>query len=255
MSELRERVAIVTGAGRGIGRAIADSLGASGCRLALCSRTDGAEVAARELAREGVEAFGCRIDVSRPDELRSLVSEVLSRYGQVDILVNNAGVNHSGSVATMQREKFDVIFATNVAGVFFATQAVVPAMSAQRSGRIVNIASFVGRRPMPLYTAYAASKAAVLSLTQGMALELAEHDINVNAVCPGNVWSDIWESSTVELSALRDKSAREFFSESIAGQPLPRPLSGQEVAAAVVYLCSDATRNMTGEALYLSGGL
>ncbi len=255
VSELDGHVAIVTGGGRGIGRSIATYLGEAGCRLALCSRGSSAIRAAEELAEQGVEAFGRTADISRPEESRALVAEVLARYGRLHILVNNAAINHSGTVASMSQEHFDEIFATNVRGLFFAVQAVLDEMAGRHSGRIVNVASFVARSPTPLYTAYAASKAAVLSLTRGMALELAEHDINVNAVCPGNVWSDIWETSTAELSAITGKSARDFFTETIARQPLPRPQTGEDIGAAVVYLCSESSRNITGEAIYISGGL
>jgi NAD(P)-dependent dehydrogenase (short-subunit alcohol dehydrogenase family) len=245
----------VTGGGRGLGRAIALSLAQAGCRLALCSRTGTAAEAADELVREGYEAQGQQVDVSRPDELRRFIESVLDRHGRVDILVNNAAVNHSGSVLDMQPAAFDAIFATNVRGTFFAVQAVAPAMIDRRYGKIVNIASFVGRSPVPLYAAYSASKAAVLSLTRGLALELAEHEINVNAVCPGNVWSDIWESSTVELQRITGKTARQFFDETVATHPLGRAQSADDIGAATVFLCSDAARNVTGEALYVTGGL
>jgi meso-butanediol dehydrogenase / (S,S)-butanediol dehydrogenase / diacetyl reductase len=249
------RVAIVTGGGRGIGRAIASSLAEAGCRLALCSRSGTAEEAANELAREGYEAYGQVADVARPADVREFVETVIGRYGRVDILVNNAAVNYSGSVVDMEQSSFDAIFATNVRGVFYAVQAVVPGMIARRYGKIVNIASFVARSPVPLYAAYSASKAAVVSLTRGLALELSEHDINVNAVCPGNVWSDIWESSTVELRRITGKSAQQFFDETVAKHPLGRAQTGEDVGAATVFLCSGAARNVTGEALYVTGGL
>lgn len=249
------RVALVTGAGRGIGRAIADALAANGYRLALCSRTGTAEVAAAEIAAGGAEAFGTRIDVSRPPELREFVESALERFGRVDVLVSNAGVNHAGAVLDMPLERFDDIFSTNVRGVFFGAQAVAPAMIAQRGGAIVNVASFVARSPVPLFTAYSASKAAVVSLTRGLALELAEHDINVNAVCPGNVWSDIWASSTAELARVTGMTAQDFFEQTMEKQPFRRPQTGAEVGAAVVFLCSEAARNITGEAVYVSGGM
>jgi NAD(P)-dependent dehydrogenase (short-subunit alcohol dehydrogenase family) len=249
------RVALVTGAGRGIGRAIADSLAADGYRLALCSRTETAERAADELAAEGFEAIGARVDVSRPAEFRDFVESTLERFGRIDALVSNAGVNRAGALVDMTVESFDEIFATNVRGTFFAAQAVAPALIAQRSGTIVNVASFVARSPVPLFTAYSASKAAVISLTRGLALELAEHNVNVNAVCPGNVRTDIWESSTAELARTTGVTAQEVFDRTIELQPFRRPQTGAEVGAAVVFLCSDAARNITGEAIYVTGGM
>jgi meso-butanediol dehydrogenase / (S,S)-butanediol dehydrogenase / diacetyl reductase len=249
------RVALVTGAGRGIGREIADSLAAAGYRLALCSRTGTAVDAASEITALGTEAFGARVDVSRPAEVRGFVDSTLNRFGRLDALVSNAGVNYSGSVLNMTQDRFDEIFATNVRGVFFGVQAVAPAMIAQRAGTIVNIASFVARTPVTLFTAYSASKAAVVALTRGLALELAEHDINVNAVCPGNVRTQIWESSTEDLRPATGLTAQQFFDQTIEKQPFRRPQTGAEIGAAVVFLCSAAARNITGEALYVSGGM
>jgi NAD(P)-dependent dehydrogenase (short-subunit alcohol dehydrogenase family) len=255
VSILGGKVAIVTGGGRGIGRAIASELGSAGCRLALCSRSDSSVAYAEELTAGGCDAVGASVDVSDIHAFRRFVAEVIGREGSVDILVNNAGVNHSGAVATMDTEAFDQVFAVNVRGLFYAIQAVLPHMSAQQSGKIVNIASVVARSPVPLYTAYSASKAAVLSLTRGLALELATHNINVNAVCPANIWSDIWDSSTRALTALTGKTSQEFFEETVARQPFGRPQTGDEIGAAVVFLCSEAARDITGEAIFVTGGL
>jgi NAD(P)-dependent dehydrogenase (short-subunit alcohol dehydrogenase family) len=252
---LAGEVAIVTGAGRGIGRAIAWSLAAAGARLALCSRTETAAAAAAELETAGHEAFGRPADVSDPPVFARFAAEAAERYGRVDILVNNAAVNHSGAVVDMPLGLFDAIYATNVRGLFFAVQAVAPGMVARRHGRIVNIGSWVARTPVPLYTAYAASKAALVSLTRGLALELAAHDVTVNAVCPGNVWTDIWETSTAELLRLTGKTGREYFEETVATHPLGREQTGEDIGAAVVFLCSDRARNVTGEALYVAGGM
>lgn len=255
MTDLGGKVAVVTGAGRGIGRAIASELGSAGCRLALCSRSESSITYAEELAADGISAVGARVDVSDIEAFRRFTSEVAEREKTIDILVNNAGINHSGAVATMGTDAFDEVFAVNVRGLFYAVQAVLPFMSEQRSGKIVNIASVVARSPAPLYTAYSSSKAAVLSLTRGLALELAEHNINVNAVCPANIWSDIWDSSTRELTAITGKSSQEFFDETIARQPFGRPQTGDEIGATVAFLCSDAARDITGEAIFVTGGL
>jgi NAD(P)-dependent dehydrogenase (short-subunit alcohol dehydrogenase family) len=255
MTDLSGKVAIVTGAGRGIGRAIASELASAGCRLALCSPSESSSTYAHELAADGFDAVGSSVDVSDIEEFRRFVGDVAEREGTIDILVNNAGVNHSGAVATMKTEAFDEVFAVNVRGLFYAIQAVLPFMSEQRAGKIVNISSVVARTPVPLYTAYSSSKAAVLSLTRGLALELAPHNINVNAVCPANIWSDIWDSSTRELTAITGKSSQEFFEETIARQPFGRPQTGDEIGAAVVFLCSDGARDITGEAIFVTGGL
>jgi NAD(P)-dependent dehydrogenase (short-subunit alcohol dehydrogenase family) len=249
------KVAIVTGAGPGIGREIATALAGQRCRLALCSRSGRAGETAAELRRAGFDAFAESIDVSDPEQFGGFVMKTLERYERVDILVNNAAVNHSGSALSMPAEQFDEVFATNVKGVFFAVQAGAAAMIRSGGGRVVNIASFVGRTPVALFTAYSASKAAVLSLTRGLALELAEHEITVNAVCPGNVWSDIWTSSTPAVAQITGKDPRELFADAVASQPIRRPQTGAEIAAATVFLCGEQARNITGEAIFVSGGL
>lgn len=255
MTGLDGRLAVVTGAGRGIGRAIAQELGKAGCRLALCSRSESSKQYAEELRSRGVDATGETIDVADIASFRRYVEELVDREGHIDILVNNAAVNHSGAVASMTPETFDEVFDVNVRGLFYAIQAVLPTMTRRREGKIVNVASVVARSPVPLYSAYSASKAAVVSLTRGLALELAEHNINVNAVCPANIWTDIWETSTRELTAVTGKTSEQFFEETVARQPFGRPQTADEIGAAVVFLCSHAARDITGEALYVTGGL
>jgi len=255
LHEMSEKVAIVTGAGSGIGRDIAAALAEQGCRLALCARGDSAAETATQLREAGFDTFGEALDISSPAQFQAFVDKTLERYERLDVLINNAGRNHSGSVLTMPVEQFDEVFATNVRGVFFASQTSAAAMIASGGGRIVNIASFVGRTPVPLFTAYSASKAAVLSLTRGLALELAEHDITVNAVCPGNVWSDIWTSSTPAVTQITGKHPQELFRNAVEQQPIRRPQTGAEIAAAAVFLCSEQARNITGEAIFVSGGL
>lgn len=249
------KVAIVTGAGSGIGRDIAAGLAEQGCRLALCARGKSAAETAAQLQDAGFETFAEALDVSVPGPFQAFVSKTVERYGRLDVLVNNAGINHSAPALTMSVEQFDEVFATNVRGVFFASQAGAAAMIDSGGGRIVNIASFVGRTPVPLFTAYSASKAAVLSLTRGFALELANHDITVNAVCPGNVWSDIWTSSTPAVTQITGKDPQQLFRDAVADQPISRPQTGAEIAAAAVFLCSEQARNITGEAIFVSGGL
>jgi len=246
---------VVTGAGRGIGASIAEALAREGFDLALSSRSDSAARCADELVSHGARAFGLAADASDPASFVELVEAARERYGRVDALVNNAGINHSGSVEEMAPEQFDEMYAVNVRGVFFGVQAVLPALREVGGGAIVNIASFVGRTPVPGFTAYSATKAAVLSLTRGHALELAEQGITVNAVCPGNVWSDIWSGATRGIRDETGKTAEQLFEDAIAATPLRRPQTGADIGAATAFLCSDAARNITGEAIYVTGGI
>lgn len=235
------KVAIVTGAGRGIGRAVSEALAATGYTVALAARSDEIEETAASLRAAGAEARAWRVDLADVAAVRSFVSEVAAAYGQLDVLVNNAGINRAGFLHDTAQKDVDLMFAVNVRGPLFAMQAAASHLSRQ-GGRIVNIASWVARSPADGFLAYSATKAALVSLTIGAARELAGSGVTVNAVSPGNVWTDIWTS-------------RSDFEHAIAAQPIPRGVEPEEIAATVLFLCSDAARSITGETVVVASGL
>lgn len=186
--ELMDRVAVVTGATSGIGRAIASALGRAGCRLAICARgADDLERTAEELAADGAEVLALATDVSREEEVERFADRVLADMGPVSVLVNNAGVGRFGPVDELGPGDYDAVFDTNVRGVFLVTRAFVPGMSQEGDGVIVNVASLAGKNHFAGGSLYAASKHAVLGMSKCMMLDLRERGIRVLAVCPGSV--------------------------------------------------------------------
>lgn len=185
---LMDRVAVVTGATSGIGRAVASALGRAGCRLAICARgAEALERTAEALAADGAEVLALATDVSREEEVERFADRVLADMGPVSVLVNNAGVARFGSVEELGPEDYDAVFDTNVRGVFLTSRAFVPEMKQEGDGVIVNVASLAGKNHFAGGAVYAASKHAVLGMSKCMMLDLRAHGIRVLAVCPGSV--------------------------------------------------------------------
>ena len=249
------RAALVTGASRGIGRAIAEALATAGYAVGICARTEEIHEVAAELREAGAVAAAWPLDVTDTLGLRRFVDEAAERFGRIDVLVNNAAMNRAGCISEVFANEVDAMFAVNVRAPLVAMQAAAPHMAAAGGGRIVNIASWVARSPRPGFVAYSASKAALVALTRGAALEFADSGITVNAVCPGNVLTDIWESSIAGTSLEDGRDVEELYAESVAAQPIKRGVTAEEVAAAVLFLSSEAAASITGEAMAVAGGL
>lgn len=248
-------VALVTGASRGIGRAIAEAMTTAGYAVGICARSEEIDGVAAELREAGAVAASWQVDVADTLGLRRFVDEAAERFGRIDVLVNNAGINRAGYIREVYANEVDAMFAVNVRAPLVAMQAVAPHMAAAGGGRIVNIASWVARSPRPGFVAYSATKAALVALTQGAALEFADSGITVNAVCPGNVLTDIWETCIAGTSLEDGTDVETLYAESVAAQPIKRGVTAGEVAGAVLFLCSDAAASITGEALAVASGL
>ena len=267
---LTGKLALVTGAARGIGAGIAQVLAAQGARVAILD-LDGAEAenTAGRLETAGM-ALAC--DVADEDGTLAAVRSVVERFGGLDIVVNNAGVGRgardpnvpraSGSLGadTMSAATWDEYLSQNLKTTFVTTKAALPHLKARGGGAIVNIASIAGLVGSPRLPAYAAAKAGVISLTKSLALEYAPHDIRVNAICPGFLWTRAWEglagaikSSTPEYAAL---DAHGVFLDIVKrGVPLGREQTPEDIGQLAAFLASDAARNITGQWIAVDGGI
>ncbi len=246
MAEFDDKVALVTGGSRGIGRAIALRLASSGARVVVCAR---GEAAARTVADEinalGSQSFAQAADVSAADQAVQVVEATMERWGRLDILVNNAGITRDNLLMRMKEEDWDAVMATNLKGAFNYCKAAVRPMMKARSGRIINISSVVGISGNAGQANYAASKAGLLGLTKSLAKELGSRNITVNAVAPGLV-PDTGMTGDLADSAIEGLTAH---------IPLGRPGSVEDVAHAVAFLAAAESAYITGQVLAVDGGM
>ncbi len=242
---LAGKTALVTGASQGIGRAIALALAAQGARVALAARNaEKLAGVAAEIAALGGEVHPYTLDVSSESSIKQVAKAALAAHGTVDILVNNAGITRDGLMMRMKRADWDEVLNTNLTGAFLLTQALLPALVKARWGRIVNVASIVGQTGQAGQVNYAASKAALLGFTRSLAREVASRAITVNAVAPGYI-------ETAMTAVLTDAQKATM----VQNVPLARPGTEEEVAHAVVFLCSPGAAYITGHTLDINGGL
>jgi len=254
---LKGKVAIVTGAGRGLGQAIAIMLAAEGAQVVVAARRikEGEETVGM-IRKAGSEAIFVRTDVSKAAEVEALIDEVFRRFGRIDILVNNAGVGLPGGPwADLTEDVFYNMVDINLKGVYLCSKAVTPHMINQQSGKIINIGSSAAKTAEKFGGIYSASKAAVVNLTQSMAFELAEYKINVNAVCPAAMMdSDMMEKACREWSESLGVTVEEVREKLKSRFPWPIELTAQDVANLVIFLTSDNAALITGQAINVSGG-
>jgi len=242
---LSEKVAIVTGASRGIGRCIALALAAQGAKVVASARNaEALDNLVEEIKGQGGEATAVVGDVAVDTDASKLIDQAVAKYGQVDILVNNAGITRDGLLLRMKNEDWDAVLDTNLKGAFLCTRAAAKVMSKQRSGRIINISSVVGEMGNAGQANYCASKAGLLGLTKSVARELARRNVTVNAITPGFIVTDMTDDMT-------DK-ARQAMTEQI---PLGRLGEVDDIANAVIFLASDQSSYITGQVLGINGGM
>ncbi|UHA73980.1 3-oxoacyl-[acyl-carrier-protein] reductase [Paenibacillus sp. 481] len=246
LSNLEGKVALVTGASRGIGRAIALELANAGANVVV--NYAGSEAAAAEVVAEitagGRQALAVKANIGKVDEMDQLVKTTLEHFGRIDILVNNAGITRDNLIMRMKEEEFDQVIETNLKGVFNGVKAVTRPMMKQRSGRIINISSVVGVLGNPGQANYVAAKAGVIGLTKATARELASRGITVNCVAPGFIETDMTDALPVESR------------EQLLGQiPLARLGRPEDIAKAVRFLASEDAQYMTGQTIHVDGGM
>jgi 3-oxoacyl-[acyl-carrier protein] reductase len=244
MIDLSGRIALVTGASRGIGRAIALRLARQGAVVAAAARGANAQPVVDEIAAAGGRAETVGLDVTSPLEMEQALAGVLERHGRIDILVNNAGIARDQLLLRMKRDEWDAVLATNLTSAYALTQAVLKPMLRQKGGRIVCISSVVGQAGNAGQANYAASKAGLIGFAKAAALEVASRGITINVVAPGMIETDM--TRAIAERAQEDWTAR---------IPLRRLGTPDDVAAAVCFLASDEASYITGQVLAVNGGM
>jgi 3-oxoacyl-[acyl-carrier protein] reductase len=245
MSSLANQIAVVTGAGRGIGRAIALKFAAEGAGVVCVSRTqENSEKVANEIRALGKKAWAFAVDVADSAAVSAAAEKILADCGKVDILVNNAGVTRDGLLMRMSDADWDTVLNTNLKGAFLVTKAFFRAFAKQRAGRIINISSVIGLVGNPGQSNYAASKAGLIGFTQSVARELAGRGVTVNAIAPGFIETDMTSELNEELKA-----------NVLRAIPLGKFGQAEDIANAALFLASPASRYITGQVLTVDGGM
>lgn len=243
--ELEGKVALITGAAQGIGKAIAMLLAKNGADVVVSDiNLDKANETSKEVVALGRRSIAIKVDVSKSDEVEKMVERIISEFGRIDILVNNAGITRDKLILRMTEEDWDQVIDVNLKGTFNCTKAAIKYMSKQKSGKIVNIASVSGEMGNPGQANYSASKAGVIGFTKTIAREFAQRGINVNAIAPGYIETPMTE-------VLPDK-IKEELKKMIPMERLGKP---EDVAHAVLFLVSEASSYITGQVLNVNGGI
>ena len=257
MYRLEGKVALVTGAGRGIGRAISLRLAEEGADLAAIDLgAADAEAVAAEARRLGRRAVGIACDVTRAADVESAVASVVAQLGAIHVLVNNAGINVIAPLLETTEEQWDALFDVNVKSYWLCSKAVAPLMIAQGGGKIIMAASRAGKTPSRLVPigGYSTTKHAVVGLTRALAFELAKHKINVNAYCPGVVDTPMWDLIDREVARRTGAEPGSVKARAVADIPLGRIQTPEDVANLVAWLASSESDYVTGQAINIEGG-
>lgn len=246
MSRFEGKAAIVTGASRGIGREIALHLANEGAKVAVnySGSKEKADEVVELIKNAGGEAFAIQADVSNQESVKNMIDETIATFGSIDILVNNAGITRDNLLMRMKEDEWDDVININLKGVFLCTKGVTRQMMRQRAGKIVNVASIVGVSGNPGQANYVAAKAGVIGLTKTTAKELATRNINVNAVAPGFITTDMTEALSEDVQK-----------QMLANIPLGKLGSPENVAKTVLFLLSDDAAYITGQTIHVDGGM
>jgi NAD(P)-dependent dehydrogenase (short-subunit alcohol dehydrogenase family) len=255
LAELTGRVALITGGGRGIGRAVALSLAAAGADVAVSGRNaDVLDETARAIRAVGRRAEAVVCDVGERSQVEDLVARVKQDLGDPLILVNNAGIAGSAKLSETTDEMWEAMLRVNATGAFYCMRAVVPMMVEAKWGRVVNVASIAARSGAAYIAAYAASKHALLGLTRAVAAEVAARGVTVNAVCPGYVDTEMTDRSAAFISVRTGRDEKDARKILEGFSPQKRLMTAEEVAGLTTYLCSEAARGINGQGIVIDGG-
>lgn len=262
MGELSKKVAIVTGGGGDIGTAVSRRLAREGASVMVVDIVpERAKNTVEEIEAKGGNAIVAVIDVTKTEDVQNMVKRTVEQFGTVDLLLNVAGIDVIGKVVELPEEDWDRCMNINVRSMFLCCKYTVPYMIKKRWGKIVNMASAAGKRGVPYMTAYCASKHAVIGFTRSLAMELAQYNINVNAVCPGAIYTrpwqhnwKLWQKLGDELS-LESNSARDYYDKLVEKVvPLKRGQTVEDIANIYYFLVSERSKNITGQAINVTGG-
>jgi len=266
---LKDRVAIVTGGGGGLGEGICMCLAREGAHVVVSDlKLELAEKVAAKVKELGVKAMAIRTDVRKPDQCKEMVDVTIKEMGRLDILVANAGVDGlptgdstaSPLIEDIEEKDWDLVVDVNLKGVFMCNRAVAPYFKEKKSGRIINIASVAGRQGVDFLAPYAATKAGVISFSQSVALQMAPYHVNVNTVCPGIIWTPMWErlasfasTSLPDFGGAPPEDVYNLVVQSMI--PFKKDQTPTDIGNAVVFLASDEASEITGQALNVCGGM
>jgi 3-hydroxybutyrate dehydrogenase len=257
MTSIKNKTAIITGSTSGIGLGIATGFAKAGVNVVINGLGDPAavETERKNLESLGIKALYSPADMTKPDQIKKMIDDAAKKFGSVDIIVNNAGIQNVSPVEDFPPEKWDAILAINLSSSFHMTKHAVPLMKKSGWGRIINIASAHGLVASPFKSAYVAAKHGVVGFTKSVALEVAQNNITVNAICPGYVWTPLVQNQVKDTAKARGMTEEQVIKDVLlAAQWTKKFVTVEQIADLSLFLCGDAAENITGAAIAIDGG-